>query len=141
MALRMPLKSSNVGTFEKPVQQIDGQRHGLGFAVRPDEAIIGLESLEHEPETGVLPAQDLDAIASPVSKNIERGIHRIQAHRLFDENRQAVHSVPEIDRIAVQVHLQIFVEPQHRILPNIWTPVLSSSILASLGSSSTPLDT
>src|ERR1700684_505659 len=140
MAFRMPLKSSNVGTFEKPVQQIDGQRHDFGFAVRPDEAVIGLESLEHEPETVVLPAQDLDAIASPVGKNVERGIHRIQAHRLFDENRQTVHSVPEIDGIAVQIHLQIFVEPEHGILPNIWTTVLSSSMLAALRSSSTPFD-
>src|ERR1700712_4961046 len=140
MAFRMPLKSSNVGTFEKPVQQIDGQRHDFGFAVRPDKAIIGLESLEHEPETVVLPAQDLDAIASPVGKDVERGIHGIQAHRLFDENRQTVHSVPEIDRVAVQVHLQIFVEPEHGILPNIWTTVLSSSMLAALRSSSTPFD-
>jgi hypothetical protein len=140
MAFRMPLKSSNVGTFEKPVQQIDGQRHDFGFAVRPDEAIIGLESLEHEPETVVLPAQDLNAIASPVGKNVERGIHRIQAHRLFDENRQAIHAVTEIDRVAVQVNFQVFVEPEHGILPNIWTTVLSSSMLAALRSSSTPFD-
>jgi hypothetical protein len=136
----MTLERSDVGTPEKPVQQLDGQCHDLAIVIRPDKAIIGLESLEHEPETVVLPAQDLDAIASPVGKDVERGIHGIQAHRLFDENRQTVHSVPEIDGIAVQVHLQIFVEPEHGILPNIWTTVLSSSMLAALRSSSTPFD-
>lgn len=88
----MTLERSDVDTPEKPVQQFDGQCHDLAIVIRPDEAIIGLESLEHEPETVVLPAQDLDAIASPVGKNVERGIHGIQAHRLFDENRQTVHS-------------------------------------------------
>jgi hypothetical protein len=140
MPFRMSLKSSDISTIEKPVQQLDGQCHDFALAVRPHKAVIGLESFEHQPETVVLPAQDLDAIASPVGKHVERGIHRIQMHRLLDENRQTVHAVPEIDGIAVQVNFQSFVEPEHGILPNIWTTVLSSSMLAALRSSSTPFD-
>ncbi|MDR5776627.1 MULTISPECIES: hypothetical protein, partial [unclassified Caballeronia] len=50
-----------------------------------------------------------------------------------------VHAVAEVDRIAVQVDLQIIVEPEHGILPSIWTTVVSSSMVASAMSNSTPL--
>ena len=85
MAFRMPLKSSNVGTFEKPVQQIDGQRHDFGFAVRPDEAIIGLDracthngqiAAFYGPFTSVVQKIALAAIVDQVDNSNQRPLLR-----------------------------------------------------------------
>src|SRR5690242_21307447 len=41
-----------------------------------------------QPEAVPIPAEDLDSITTPIAEHVERSIHRVQSHRLFDENRQ-----------------------------------------------------
>ncbi|WP_373422038.1 hypothetical protein [Burkholderia gladioli] len=58
---------------------------------------------------------------------------------MFDQDRQSVDTYAEVDRIAMQIDFQLFVEPEHGNLPSIWTIVASSSRLAFPRSNSTPL--
>lgn len=108
----------NVIAVEQRVQQVGCHRHDLGLIIRPDE-VARLQSFNHQPETATVPEENLDAVTTPVPEDVKRGVHRVQLHRLLNEDRQAVHAVAEIDRVTVQVNLQIFVEPEHGNLPRI----------------------
>ncbi|SOY75946.1 hypothetical protein CBM2609_P350019 [Cupriavidus taiwanensis] len=66
-------------------------------------------------------------------------VKRVEQHRLLHQNRQPVDPHPEVHRLAMQEYLQPAVEPEHGILPSIWTIIVSPGRSAWLRSSSTPL--
>src|SRR5438105_3893240 len=113
--MRVPLHDADVDAFEQPVQLLHRQRRNCGLK-RPDEPIL-LEPLQQQPEAVALPPQDLHAVASSVPEHVHAGGERVQSERLLDEHGQAVDAEPEVNRRAVQVDLQPFVEAEHRILP------------------------
>lgn len=80
-----------------------------------------------------------DAIEDPLYRAIG-GSGEVLRGQVFDQDRQPVDAHAEVDRIAMQVDLQPFVEPEHGSLPSIWITVASSSTLASPRSNSTPFD-
>lgn len=121
----MLLDHSQVDAVEQPVQLLDCECDGLGSR-RPGKA-IGFKSLEEQPEAVAASAEYLDAIAAPVAEYEQSRSHRVQVHRLLNQDRQAVDTHAEVDRLAMQVHFQPFVEPEHGNLPSIWTIVSSSS--------------
>ncbi|KGD55089.1 AMP-binding enzyme family protein [Burkholderia pseudomallei] len=121
-----------------PVQLLRAERDRVA-AVQPDEA-VGFESLEQQPEAVAAPAENLDAITTSIAEHKQRRDHEVQVHRLFDQDRQSVDAHAEVDRIAMQVDLQPFVEPEQGGLPSIWITVASSLTLASPRSNSTPFD-
>src|ERR1700741_565955 len=136
----MSTDRGDVIAIEQRVQHAGRQRHYIGLVVGPDKTAC-FKAFRHQPEATSIPTDKLDPVTTAVSEDIKRGVHRVQMHGLLDENREAVHAVAEIDRIAVQVHFQVFVEPEHGILPRIWISVVSSSMVAMALpiSSSTPL--
>src|SRR5579864_458497 len=135
----MAMDGGNVVAVEQRVQQIGCQGHDFGLVAGPDE-VLCLKSLRHKPEPAAIPAEDLDAVATPVPEDVKRGVHWIEPHGLLDEDRETVHAVAEINRIAVEVNFEAYVEPEHGSLPSICTTVVNSSMLALPRSSSTPLD-
>src|ERR1700744_2192537 len=139
--LRMSPDRGDVVTLEQRVQHIGRQLHDLGLVVGPDEA-ARLQAFHKKPEAAAIPGQYFYTIAPPVAEDVKRSVHRVQPHRLLDENRKTVHAVAEINGVAVQVHLQVVVEAEHGSLPRIWTSVVSSSMvaIASPSSSATPFD-
>src|SRR5262245_120593 len=78
-----------------------------------------------------MPAQNLHSVAPTIAEDVHARGERVQTQRLLYEQRQAVDIEPEVDRIAVQVDLQPFVEGEHRTLP-------SASITAPTCRGSTP---
>src|SRR5258706_2445612 len=112
----MALHDADVDALEQPVQLLHRQRrHHVGHW--PDEAVL-LQSFEQQPEAVAVPAEDLHAVAPAVAEHVHARRERVQAEGLVHQQRQAVDVQPEVDRLAVQVHLQGFVEAEHRILPS-----------------------
>src|SRR5579859_295444 len=136
ISLGMLLDHGQVDAVEQPVQLLGAERDCVA-SVRPDEA-IGFESLEQQPEAVAAPAENLDSIAPAVAEDEQRRGHRVQAHRLFDQDRQSVDAHAEVDWIAMQINLQPFVEPEHGSLPSICTTAVSSSKFAGPNSKETP---
>lgn len=113
--LGMALHDGNVDALEQPVQLLHHQgRHSVSGW--PDEAVL-LQALEQQPVAVAVLAENLHAVASAVAEHIRAGRERIQAKRLLHQQCQAVDVQPEVDRLAVQVDLEGFVEAEHRSLP------------------------
>src|SRR3954463_15952420 len=105
-----------INAIEQPMQLLHGQRrHGVD--VRPDKSVL-LKTLHQHPKAVSLPAQNFYAITSPIPEDVQRLSKRIQPEGLLDQDRQTVKTDPEVDRLAMQVDLQAFVEAEHRSLPS-----------------------
>nr|WP_292452344.1 hypothetical protein [Methylibium sp.] len=135
--LGAPLHDRDVDALQQPMQLLHRQRRYRSL-LRPDEAIL-LEALQQQPEAVAVPAQDLHAVAPPVAEDVHARRERVQAERLFYPQRQAVDVEPEVDRLAVQVDLQAFVETEHRTLPSVSMTTLACCTSTSRRSKTTPL--
>src|ERR1700684_1045053 len=77
--------------------------------------------------------------APTITKYVHRCRKRIQSQCLFDQDRQAIDPGSEINRFAVQVHLQRVVEPEHGNLLSSCRTGDRSFTVASQRLNSTPL--
>src|SRR5690606_26104732 len=83
-------------------------------------------------ETVALPVQDPHPVAGTVAEHEQLLGKRIELQRILDQRRQAVDALPEVHRLAAQVHRRQIVRWAHH--SRLATP----STAASAAASSTP---
>jgi hypothetical protein len=52
-------------------------------------------------------------VATAIAERKNRRSKRIERHRLLDQNRKAVDASPEVDRLTVQINLQVTAQSEH----------------------------
>ncbi|MFM0069512.1 hypothetical protein PQR07_41040, partial [Paraburkholderia aspalathi] len=62
------------------------------------------EPFQQEPEAVLIPEKQFDAIPPAIGEPVDGSGKRIERGCLFDNRRQPVNALPEIDWIAVQPH-------------------------------------
>ena len=86
--LRMRPHGGQVDAGQQPVQLLHTEDGNLGV-LGPLEP-VGLQSLDHQPEAGPFPQQDLDPVASPVAEDEQRRRECLIATMLGDDPRSSL---------------------------------------------------
>jgi len=94
---------AEVEAAQQPVELFFGQRDGFSVILsRPFEALL-FQALVPETETAAVPVEDLQLVAALIAEDKHRRVKHRQAHRLLNNQAQAVDGFAEVDRVAVQI--------------------------------------
>ena len=100
----MRLHERDVIACEQPLELVFRERKDrLGDLARPGKA-RRLQALDPERKAGLVPIEDLHAVAPAVGEQKERAGQRRQAQGLLHARGKAVDPDPEVDGVAVQIH-------------------------------------
>jgi hypothetical protein len=67
-------------------------------------------------KAGPIEEQQLHPVATAIAERKNRRSKRIERHRLLDQNRKAVDASPEVDRLTVQIDLQVTAQSEHGLV-------------------------
>ncbi|UPJ84939.1 hypothetical protein IVB16_38715 (plasmid) [Bradyrhizobium sp. 183] len=101
-----------IDDVKDPVQLLGRQRDDRLLAARPSELVLG-QPLQDQHKAGPVEEQQLHPVATAIAERKNRRSERIERHRLLDQNRKAVDASPEVDRLTVQIDLQVTAQSEH----------------------------
>ncbi|MCK1412389.1 MULTISPECIES: hypothetical protein [unclassified Bradyrhizobium] len=101
-----------IDAVKDPVQLLGRQRDDRLLAARPSELVLG-QPLQDQHKAGPVEEQQLHPVATAIAERKNRRSERIERHRLLDQNRKAVDASPEVDRLTVQIDLQVTAQSEH----------------------------
>src|SRR5271155_2531084 len=109
---RMADHRIDIDAVEDPVQLLGRQRDNRLLATRPSELVLG-QPLQDQHKAGPVEEQQLNPVETAIAERKNRRSERIERHRLLDQNRKAVDASPEVDRLTVQIDLQVIAQSEH----------------------------
>ncbi|WP_429034132.1 hypothetical protein [Bradyrhizobium sp. I1.14.4] len=109
---RMADHRIDIDAVEDPVQLLGRKRDDRLLAARPSELVLG-QPLQDQHEAGPIEEQQLYPVATAIAERKNHRRKRIERHRLLDQNRKAVDASPEVDRLTVQIDLQVTAQSEH----------------------------
>jgi hypothetical protein len=72
-----------------------------------------MQIVQDQHKTRSIEEQQLHPVATAIAEGEHRTLKRVEAHRLLDQDRQAVDASPEVDRIQVEVDVQVSAQSEH----------------------------
>jgi len=106
----------DVDPVQQPMQLLGRQSEDQSLTPRPPESVFS-QPLQNKDKARTVKEQQLHPVTAAITKRKNRRLKRIQRHRLLDQNRQAVNSAPEVDRLAMKIDRKISAQPEHRSTP------------------------
>src|SRR4051812_33239245 len=101
-----------IDAVKQPAQLLGIERYDRHLATGPAEPIFR-QSFQYQHKTGALEEQQLHSGASTIAKDEDSTLERAETHRLLDQDRQAVDTRTEVDRISVKIDAEIVSQPEH----------------------------
>ena len=95
------------------MQLLHGQLDHSRIIARPDET-FAFQPLVQEPEAIAAPAQQLDAVASAVGKDVDGAGKRIESEIMLHQRGQSVNALAKVDHIAMHVYRQVRIQAKYR---------------------------
>ncbi|MGY4567005.1 hypothetical protein [Bradyrhizobium sp. USDA 3256] len=103
---RMTDHRIDIDAVEDPVQLLGRKPDDRLLAARPSELVLG-QPLQDQHKAGPVEEQQLHPVVTAIAERKNRRHKRIERHRLLNQNRKAVDASSEVDRLTVQIDLQV----------------------------------